>query len=105
VHLPEGVRVFAVQRHRTSLLSSIPARQYKTFVLFPLPAGESQNDEYLTQVRARFSDGALHPQTAGGLTFLTGATTELHALFPTLSSASARLYTSLHAGSLAVYGR
>jgi hypothetical protein len=105
VHLPEGVRVFAVQHRRTSLLSSIPVRQYKTFVLFPLPDGEPEYDEYLTRVRARFSDGALHPQTAGGRKFLTGATTDLHALFPTLSLASARLYTSLHAGSAAVYWR
>ena len=105
VRLPEGMRVFAVQHRRTRLLSSIPPGPFKNFVFFPLPAGESDYDEYFARVRGRFSEGVLRPTRVSGLEFLFGSTSELHKLFPTLAPKSARLYTSLHAGSAVVYGR
>jgi hypothetical protein len=105
VRLPEGMRVFAVQHRRTRLLSSIPTGQFKNFVLFPLPAGESDYSDYFAGVRSRFGQGLLHPTTASGREFLIGSTSDLSKLFPTLAPKSARLYTSLHAGSVAVYGR
>jgi Dolichyl-phosphate-mannose-protein mannosyltransferase len=105
VRLPEGMRVFAVQHRRTRLLTSIPTSQFKNFVFFPLPAGESDYGEYFAGVRGRFRQGVLHPASADGRAFLVGSTSELDKLFPTLAPKSARLYTSLHAGSAAVYGR
>ena len=105
VRLPEGMRVFAVQHRRTRLLSSIPAGQFKNFVFFPLPTGESDYGEYFAGVRGRFSEGVLHPTSAAGREFLVGSSSELYKLFPTLASKSARLYTRLHGGSAAVYGR
>ena len=105
VRLPEGMRIFAVQHRRTGLLSSIPAGQFKNFVFFPLPAGESDYDEYFARVRGRFSQGVLHPTTAAGREFVFGSISDLDKLFPTVPPKSAGLYTNLHAGSAAVYGR
>jgi hypothetical protein len=105
VRLPEGMRVFAVQHRRTRLLSSIPTDRFKNFVFCPLPTGESEYGEYFAKVRTRFSEGALRPTNAAGREFLIGSTSELYRLFPTLAPKSARLYTRLHAGFAAVYGR
>jgi hypothetical protein len=86
VALPAGLRVFAMRRNQTHLLSRLPVEQYENFVVFPLPEGASFR-EYLQKLRARFPERGLRVEMAGGREFLMGKTADLPVLFP---SAAAR---------------
>jgi 4-amino-4-deoxy-L-arabinose transferase-like glycosyltransferase len=108
VRLPQGLRVFAVEHRRTLLLSAIPRRQFKNFVLFPLPGGSSgpgEYAEYLSGVRARFQPGALRTTVIAQHEFVVGSASDLPALFPNAAPQPARVYTELHAQHSAVYSR
>jgi MFS family permease len=101
VRLPRGLRVFAVEHRSTELLSSIPVRRFRNFVLFPLPRGPSEYQEYLNGVRARFRPGALRSTVVDGHEFVMGSVADLPALFPNI----ARVYTQLHGALEPVYSR
>jgi len=108
VRLPQGLRVFAVEHRRTMLLSTIPRRQFKNFVLFPLPSGSSGPSEYadyLGRVRARFRPGVLRTTVVAQHEFVVGSASDLPTLFPNASAEPARVYTELHAQHGAVYSR
>ena len=108
VRLPQGLRVFAVEHRRTMLLSTIPCRQFKNFVLFPLPSGSSGPSEYadyLGRVRARFRPGVLRTTVVAQHEFVVGSASDLPTLFPNASAEPARVYTELHAQHGAVYSR
>jgi MFS family permease len=108
VRLPQGLRVFAVEHRSTTLLTTIPRRQFKNFVLFPLPGGSSGSGEYagyLSRVRARFQPGALRTTVIAQHEFVVGSASDLSALFPNAAPEPARVYTELHAQHGAVYSR
>ena len=108
VRLPQGLRVFAVEHRSTTLLTTIPRRQFKNFVLFPLPGGSSapgEYAEYLSRVRARFKPGALRATVIAQQEFVVGAASDLPALFPNAAPETARVYTELHPQHRAVYSR
>jgi hypothetical protein len=105
VPFPGGPRVFAVEHRSTRLLSRLPTERFSHFVLFPLPRGSGEYDEYVTRVRARFQPGALHNTVSGGREFITGSVFDLPALFPTVARRSVPVYTELHDGTRAVYSR
>jgi 4-amino-4-deoxy-L-arabinose transferase-like glycosyltransferase len=108
VRLPQGLRVFAVEQRRTKLLTTIPRRQFKNFVLFPLPAGSSgpsEYAEYLGRVRARFRPGDLRTTVIAQHEFVMGSASELSTLFPNAAPEVARVYTQLHAQGRPVYCR
>ncbi len=108
VRLPQGLRVFAVEHRRTILLSTIPRRQFKNFVLFPLPGGSSgtgEYAEYLGRIRAHFQPGALRTTVITRHEFVVGSASDLSALFPNAAPGPARVYTELHAQHGAVYSR
>jgi hypothetical protein len=108
VRLPEGLRVFAVEHRRTILLSAIPRRQFKNFVLFPLPDGRStpgDYGEYLTRICARFRPGDLRTTIIAQYEFVVGNFSGLPVLFPNAARVAAPVYTELHARDRAVYSR
>jgi len=108
VRVPEGLRVFAVEHRRTTLLTTIPRREFKNFVLFPLPdglSGPGEYAEYLGRVRARFQPGALRTIVIAQHEFVVGSASDLSALFPNAAPGTARVYTELHAQHGAVYSR
>ena len=80
VSLPGGKKIFAVEHRETLLLSAVPTRHFRQFVLFPLPAEAGYRD-YLAKQTARFPAGTL--RSAGQLTtFTVGGIADLPYLFP-----------------------
>ncbi|MBI3696469.1 MAG: DUF2723 domain-containing protein [Acidobacteria bacterium] len=81
VPLPAGRRVFAMYQGQTQLLNRLPDKQFRNFVLFPLP-DEPSYREYLQDLQAAFPKGALRSERVGGHEFLIGSTADLHFMFP-----------------------
>jgi hypothetical protein len=84
VKLLEGTRVFAMEHQQTRLLTALPARSYTRFVLFPLPAGDQENQAYLRKVQALIPPQDQRTISMGGRDFITGPIADLPLLFPTL---------------------
>jgi 4-amino-4-deoxy-L-arabinose transferase-like glycosyltransferase len=84
VKLLEGTRVFAMEHQQTRLLTALPARSYTRFVLFPLPAGDPENQAYLRKVQALIPPQDQRTISMGGRDFITGPIADLPLLFPTL---------------------
>ena len=93
LNYPEGKRVFAVENRNTTFLTVLPPDSIKTFVLFPLPAGETYS-RYLEEVRKRFPAGALTSTVVDGREYFTGSSTDLQFLFPGLTRPA--VYTQSH---------
>lgn len=75
-------KVFAMEHRQTQLLAELPVGRFRHFVLFPLPAGDSEYREYMSGVRARFPAGKLKTADIDGREFLIGNVTDLNLLFP-----------------------
>jgi hypothetical protein len=84
VKLIEGPRVFAMEHGQTRLLEELPAGSYTQFVLFPLPAGEQENQTYLRKVEALLPPHDLRSISLGGHDFVTAPFADLPLLFPTM---------------------
>ena len=83
VQLSLGRRAFAMQHRNTWLESDIPTASIHNFVIFPLPAGESEYSDYMALVRKRFPAGELRTMVRGGHEFAIGPIADLRVLFPT----------------------
>jgi 4-amino-4-deoxy-L-arabinose transferase-like glycosyltransferase len=82
VRLDSGTRVFAMEHGTTRLLEKIPASRFKYFIVFPLPPNDSEYNEYMAHVRAKFPKSALRTVVAGGDEFTIGVVADLPLLFP-----------------------
>ena len=104
VKLMEGTRIFAIEGRQTELLATLPARSYTRFVLFPLPAGEQENQAYLRKVLALLPAGDLRTVAVAGHEFVTAPIADLPRLFPAMArgvsglrqSAEPPVYSRLH---------
>jgi hypothetical protein len=86
VRLDAGPRVFVMEGGDTRLAARLPLSRFRNFIIFPLPDGDQEYDDYMSRVRARFPKGALRTATAGGREFLLGSVTDLPLLFPTVDN-------------------
>ena len=92
VQLASGMRVFAM-RHRDTALegelsTTIPIR---TFILFPLPNGDSEYRDFIAVVLKRFCPRDLRVVARGGHRFVIAPVADLHILFPSTTRAGASL--------------
>ena len=85
VHLTSGNRIFAMENGNTRLETSLAIPSFRTFILFPLPRGDSEYSGYLAQLRKRFPPGELHTIAQGGHEFVTGPVADLRFLFPEIN--------------------
>jgi hypothetical protein len=86
VQLKPGTRVFAMQFQNTWLESKIATSSIHSFVIFPLPSGDTEYSDYMALVRKRFSSGELRTITRGGHGFAIGPVADLGVLFPVSAS-------------------
>jgi hypothetical protein len=97
VHFPEGPRIFSLENHKTSLLSELPQKHYRRFVLFPLPPGDPDYVAYLGKVKQLLPEKSLEVRRIGRYDFVSGPITLLPLLFPATTQASkSAVYPSLH---------
>ena len=82
VRLVSGTRVFAMQHRDTRLEERLPVAPGRSFILFPLPLGDSEYRDYIAGVRKRFAAGELRTVMRGGHEFIMGPVADLPALFP-----------------------
>jgi hypothetical protein len=83
VQLTLGKRVFAMQDRDTRLEAEIvPATSVHDFVLFPLPLGDREYNNYVAMVRRRFPLRELRMVVRGGHEFAVGSVADLGVLFP-----------------------
>jgi hypothetical protein len=97
--LLEGKRIFAMQRRNTFLLSGLPSGVYSRFVLFPLPARDTEYTQYLEKVEKLLPSKDLSSIDLEGHQFVTAPIADLPLLFPTTSLAprqdlALKVYTS-----------
>ncbi len=88
VQLASGTRVFAMKDRSTRLERALPPAGIQSFVIFPLPLGDSEYSSYMAQVRKRFPPGGLRAITRGGHEFAVGAVADLRVLFPVSAPAA-----------------
>lgn len=86
VNLIEGTRIFAIEGRKTRLLTALPARSYSRFLLFPLPAGEPENQAYLRKVLALLPARDLRTVPVAGHDFVTAPIADLPRLFPSMAT-------------------
>lgn len=104
-HLKEGPRIFSMYGRNTRLVTALPAGPYTSFVLFPLPGGDSNRD-YLQKVVDQLPGKSLRMVSAGGRRFVTGSISDLPILFPEATLATGRgVYVPLHPGMVPVNSR
>jgi 4-amino-4-deoxy-L-arabinose transferase-like glycosyltransferase len=80
--LREGVRVFAMHRRETQLITAFPTGAYSRFVLFPLPGGSASYRDYVEKVRRKVPASGLQTVHLAGFDLITGPISELAFLFP-----------------------
>lgn len=81
-HLAEGTRIFSMTGRSTELLSSLPSGAWSRFVLFPLPAGNSEYAHYIDDVVKLLPAKDLQTVSLNGHTFVTAPIRDLPLLFP-----------------------
>jgi hypothetical protein len=97
VPLPGGRRIFAMHQRDTRLLARLDTSAYKRFILFPLPAGDPEYEEYLRQIEARLPASGLVTVLSGGRTFVSAPIADLRFLFPgEVPPSIAPVYTAHH---------
>lgn len=94
VKLIEGTRIFAIEDRHTELLTALPAGAYTRFLLFPLPAGEQQNEDYLKKVLKLIPAGDLCTVLVAGHEFVSAPIADLPLLFPAMGGGVSRLRQS-----------
>jgi hypothetical protein len=104
VHFPEGPRIFSLENRKTSLLNRLPQKNYRWFVLFPLPSGDADYVAYLDKVKHLLPEQSLEVHRIGRYNFVTGPISLLPLLFPATTQASkSTVYPPLHSGVGDVY--
>ncbi len=86
VRLASGTRVFAMQDRDTTIESRLATGAVHNFVLFPLPLGDSEYQDYIALVRKRFPAQELRTVVRSGHEFAIGPVTDLGFLFPVAAS-------------------
>jgi hypothetical protein len=86
VLLAAGKRAFSMAHRDTWLASRLPSCGYRSFILFPLPAGDREYTDYVATVRAQFPVGDLRTIRVGHHEFVTGPMRDLPVLFPTTAA-------------------
>jgi hypothetical protein len=81
-HLAEGTRIFSMTGRDTELLSSLPSGAWSRFVLFPLPAGNSEYAHYIDDVVKLLPAKDLQTVSLNGHPFVTAPIRDLPLLFP-----------------------
>jgi hypothetical protein len=81
VQLAQGKRIFTMENRNTSLRSGIDCLALRRFVLFPLPAGETEYSGYTAHIRKLFPAGTLHVATKEDHEFVIGDIADLGFLF------------------------
>jgi hypothetical protein len=81
-NLVEGRRVFAMQGRNSFLLKQLPSAPYSRFVLFPLPAGQPEFEQYLAKVEKSLPGKDLTTVELEGHPFVTAPIEDLRFLFP-----------------------
>jgi hypothetical protein len=66
----------------TFLLSQLPISSYSRFVLFPLPAGETEYAQYLEKIKKLLPSKDLSSAVLEGHEFVTAPIADLPLLFP-----------------------
>jgi len=91
VQLTSGKRVFVMNDRNTRMESTLPITSIRSFVIFPLPLGDSEYSAYMALVQKRFPPGDLRLIVRAGHEFAIGPVTDLHFLFriSTVSTAQA----------------
>jgi 4-amino-4-deoxy-L-arabinose transferase-like glycosyltransferase len=79
---PEGKRVFAMHGRDTRLLSRLNVKQYKNFMLFPLPLDEQRYEYLQKQVQLHSPTTRLVVTHLQHHTFISGPIEDLRFLFP-----------------------
>jgi hypothetical protein len=82
VQLAAGTRVFTMNHRNTKLESSLSGSPMRSFILFPLPCGDSEYSDYLAQVLKRFPLSEVRVIVRGCHEFVIGPVMDLHLLFP-----------------------
>jgi hypothetical protein len=82
VRLISGTRVFTMQYRDTRVEARLPPTSAHEFIMFPLPSGEREYNDYLASVRSRFPPGDLRTVVRGGHQFTIGPVADLRFLFP-----------------------
>ncbi len=54
VRLDAGPCAFVMEGGDTRLAARLPLSRFRNFIIFPLPGGDPQYDDYMSRVRARF---------------------------------------------------
>ncbi len=86
VKLMEGTRVFVMHDRTTRLLAALPATSCSSFILFPLPLGDTAYVKYVQGVEGRLQGETLRTIHAGGHEYVMGPISALPKLFPAATS-------------------
>ena len=98
-NLTEGRRVFAMQNRNSFLLSQLPSAAYTRLVLFPLPAGQPEFEQYIAKVEKLLPAKDLSTVDLDGHPFVTAPIQDLKFLFPhTALSAPPESPVAAHSG-------
>jgi Protein O-mannosyl-transferase TMEM260-like len=104
-NLKEGPRIFSMHERETRLLTQLPSADYRRFILYPLPKGDSFR-EYLQKVLDRLPSDRLQTVRLGGHEFIIGSISDLPLLFPeALPTPTPGVYGPLHSETRSVNSR
>lgn len=102
VSLPEGKRTFVMQQRDTQLLARLDTSAYKRFILFPLPSGDPEYQNYLGQIEARLPASRLAVTRVDHHIFISAPIEDLRFLFPDELPPFAPVYTAHHSATASV---
>ncbi len=105
VKMPEGVRMFVMEKRDTRLLSGLQEGSCSRFVLFPLPGDSTSYAAYLQTVKGKLPGQGLRTIRAGGHDFVTGPVSDLPLLFPDVALIPQGVYVSRHSEAAPVNRR
>jgi hypothetical protein len=89
VRLASGIRVFAMEGADTHLADTLPLDRYRNFLLFPLPAGDTEYADYMVRIRDRLPPDSIRTIRAGGREYTFGKVSDLPLLFPAAAKLAA----------------